>query len=302
MKNIALGIDIGGSHISCRIFDTEKNRFADAQALRKPVDCHASAENILNAWAEAIQEKLNQTNITQVKGIGFAMPGPFDYEQGIGLFQGVPKFENLYGVNVRNEMRQRLNLPSDFPVLFMNDASCFAIGESIQGEIASHDKVLAITLGTGFGTTFIQNHHPVAGISGIPEDGFLYHIPLVHGIADDYFSTRWFEKTYLETTGQTIVGVKELASKAAEDKRVMAIFEIFGTQLGDFLASYITNFEATGLVMGGNISGAYPLFESTLKKAFAHHGTSVEIYVSKLGEDAALSGSAYLCNHESKNI
>ena len=302
MKNIALGIDIGGSHISCRLFDTEKNRFADAQAIRKPVDCHASAESILNAWAEAIQEKLNETNRAQLKGIGFAMPGPFDYELGIGMFQGVPKFENLYGVNVRSEMRQRLNLPSDFLVLFMNDASCFAIGESIQGEIASHDKLLAITLGTGFGTTFIQYHKSVAGISGIPDDGFLYHIPLNDGIADDFFSTRWFEKTYLETTGQTILGVKQLAEKATEDKTVMAIFERFGSQLGHFLSPFITNFEATGLVMGGNISGAYPLFGSSLKQSFVHHGARVEIYVSKLGEDAALSGSAYLCNHASKTI
>ena len=35
-----------------------------------------------------------------VKGIGFAMPGPFDYVKGICYIRGVAKYENLYGINI----------------------------------------------------------------------------------------------------------------------------------------------------------------------------------------------------------
>ena len=38
--------------------------------------------------------------LENVKGIGFAMPGPFDYVKGICYIQGVAKYENLYGINV----------------------------------------------------------------------------------------------------------------------------------------------------------------------------------------------------------
>lgn len=291
----AIGSDIGGTHITCRLFDLHTNSFEGSRTVRKAVDCHAPASEILDKWASTIVLAAGEIPLSSLAGIGMAMPGPFDYENGVAWFKNVGKFEQLFGVNVREELITRLSLPHDFRIRFQNDAACFAIGESFTGQVSVHRRLLAITLGTGFGTTFIEDHSPVAGKYGIPDDGFLYHIAAGSSIADDQFSTRWFLKEYLRLTGNTITGVKELAHQAEHNALAAGIFMDFGKALGEFLSPWLRGFDAGGLVIGGNISAAFPLFGEQMQQAFTEHGVKTQIYISQHQEDSALSGSACLC-------
>jgi len=228
MKNkIAVGTDIGGSHVTCQLFDLEKHRLIEYTQVRKKVNGQGTANEILNIWAEAIAKTCKDFVISDLAGIGFAMPGPFDYVGGVAWFENVGKFENLFGVDVRKEIPNRLHLENGFPVRFLNDAACFAIGESVQGEASKHRRLLAITLGTGFGTTFIDTHLPVAGKYGIPDDGFLYRVPFKDAVADEFFSTRWFIREYESVTGRKIAGVKDIAEEAESNGKVAAIFTTF---------------------------------------------------------------------------
>ena len=298
MNRISIGADIGGSHITCRLFDLDKNSFFNDHKVRFSVNCQSSKDEILNGWAEAIIETSKTLDLKELLGIGFAMPGPFDYPNGISWIKGVQKFDALYGVNVGSELKQRLGLAENFRIRFENDAACFAIGESLQGRATEFDRLLAITLGTGFGTTFISNHLPVAGIDGVPEDGFLYHIPFGDSIADDHFSTRWFQKAYQKQTGKQVSGVKELSEIALTDALARVIFETFGQNLGTFLSPWLKEFNAGCLVIGGNISAAFDLFGVELLRAFQNANLQVEVLISTLQEDAALIGSASLCDDE----
>jgi len=295
MINPAIGSDIGGTHITCRLFDLHSNSFEGSRIVREAVDCHAPAGEILDKWAQSITLAANDIPLSSLVGIGMAMPGPFDYENGVAWFRNVGKFEQLYSINVREELLARLRLPHDFSIRFQNDAACFAIGESYTGQVAAHRRLLAITLGTGFGTTFIKDHLPIAGKYGIPDDGFLYHIAAGNSIADDQFSTRWFLKEYLRLTGYSIAGVKELAQKAEHDAFAAGIFKSFGKNLGEFLAPWLLGFDAGGLVIGGNISAAFPLFGEQLQQALTLAEVKTKLYISQHQENAALSGSACLC-------
>lgn len=297
MNRISIGADIGGSHITCRLFDLDKNEFADDRRVRIAINSQASAHEILAGWSKAISETAKNHHLQALQGIGFAMPGPFDYPGGVAWFRGVQKFEALYGVNVGQELQSRLGLPPDFPVRFQNDAVCFAIGESLHGRAASFSRILAITLGTGFGTTFIHNHLPVAGREGVPDDGFLYHVPFGNSIADDHFSTRWFLREYENLTGEQVHGVKELAAMAETNDAALRLFRTFGENLGLFLAPWLKTFGAGCLVIGGNISASFHLFGEALKIAFDEAGIQIEILLSALQEDAALMGSASLCDN-----
>jgi glucokinase len=133
-KNIAIGIDIGGSHISCGAVDLKHNSLVPGTGFGADVDNKASAEAILNTWAETMGKTLTVVGRDNVDGIGFAMPGPFDYTKGIALFEKVEKYLNLYGLHVGNEIRSRLELPAGLPVRFINDATAFAIAEAWIGE------------------------------------------------------------------------------------------------------------------------------------------------------------------------
>ncbi len=296
MEKLALGADIGGSHITCQLINLTSRYPVDNTKCRVQVNSRASKNEILEKWISALKGAAGQYPFHSMTGIGFAMPGPFDYHGGTAWFKGVDKFDTLYGINIREEIQIRLNLPLHYPIRFFNDASCFAIGESWMGDASKYERVIAVTIGTGFGTTFIKNGIPQAGTEGIPEDGFLYHIPFGHSIADDYFSTRWFLKIYTQKTGRKIMNVKDIYDEAYNDPLVVEVFSEFGTNLGRFLGPWLKKFNAECLVLGGNISKSYLLFKNEMEEQFRKHSVNPVVYLSRMEENAALIGSARLCD------
>jgi glucokinase len=293
-QNIAIGVDIGGSHITAVAIDMDTHSIIGGTRYESPVDNKGEADEILSVWTDVLRKVLQKVPLFKLRGIGFAMPGPFDYVKGICLIRGVPKYEKLYGVNVGKAVSSRLGLPCDCRVRFMNDASSFAVGEAWAGKARDYKKMMAITIGTGFGSAFLDDRIPVVEGDRVPRMGCVYHLPFGKGIADDYFSTRWYTSRYTEVTGKVAEGVREVAGAAAEFPEVKAIFDEFGRNLGRFLAPWLTKFGAEILVMGGNISHAWHLFGPAYEEELKAAGCGVVTAISELKEDAALLGSAYL--------
>ena len=50
---IAIGADIGGSHITCRLIDPDKKTLVGDNIVRRHVDSQASKDEILSAWCQA---------------------------------------------------------------------------------------------------------------------------------------------------------------------------------------------------------------------------------------------------------
>lgn len=296
MTRYAIGVDIGGSHISSVLVDRETSQMVPESLAEQKVDNQASAYEILSGWAVALRKTMSCAAVDELAGIGFAMPGPFDYQTGVALMKNVAKYDSLYGINVGNELKKRLNLPVEMPFRYLNDALSFAVGECWTGKAAGHKNVMAITLGTGFGSAFLTNGVPVIEGDRVPKMGYVYHIPYKNGIADDYFSTRWFIEEYFLRSGISVSGVKEIAERVNADMDAGQLFENFGTDLGNFLAPLLRNFEAECLLIGGNISGAYPLFGPSFENSLHDKKVSVEVVVSELMESAAMAGSARLLN------
>lgn len=293
-QKYAVGADIGGSHITCALIDLEHQMILPETRVTLPVDNTAPAEVILGVWAEAVGEAILGIAIDELAGIGFAMPGPFDYIKGIALFERVEKYLGLYGVNVSEGIRTRLKLPARVSVRYMNDASAFAVGEAWIGVTAEAKKSVAITLGTGFGSAFIDEGIPVVEREDTPAMGCVWHLAYKDGIADDYFSTRWFVKQYASLSGEVLPGVREIADIARKDPKVAAIFAEYGAGIGGFLGPWLKTFDAEVLVIGGNMAGASDLFLPALEKTLAGLNCTTRIAWSELKEDAALIGSARL--------
>ena len=102
----AIGIDVGGSHISGGIVNTSNGKINKDSYQEKPIDPLGPKEEILSIWTDFIAGLLAQHKDLDISTIGFAMPGPFDYQNGIGSFEGVPKYNSLNGVNVRQHLKQ----------------------------------------------------------------------------------------------------------------------------------------------------------------------------------------------------
>jgi glucokinase len=297
-KNIAIGTDIGGSHISCAAIDLVSGKIIRNTLTERSVDNQAQANNIIGTWTQALSAVLKKVPLENVKGIGFAMPGPFDYVKGISYIRGVAKYENLYGINITDAISNSLSVKDGFLIRFMNDASSFAVGEAWAGSAANFNRSLSITLGTGFGSAFIRNRIPIVDGPEVPKLGCIYHLPFKDGIADDYFSTRGLLSRYKKLTGKELDGVKELAALAGTEKAVTDLFIDFGENTGLFLAPWLNKFKAEILVIGGNISHAYNLFGDAFEIRLKKENCFCKVAISKLKEDAALLGSGYLLDDE----
>jgi mannose-6-phosphate isomerase class I len=111
-------------------------------------------------------------------------------------------------------------------------------------------------------------------------------------IADDYFSTRWFVNEYFKCTGNKVEGVKELAKLAQENFIAQGLFKTFGNNLADFLQSFLNDFKAEVLLIGGNVTKAKDLFLPALEKKLKSQNLTINIVFSKNDEKAAIVGAA----------
>lgn len=292
-KHLSIGVDIGGTHITCAAVDISKGKLLEATLSRVACSHEDTAEIILHSWASALNNTISKVDASQLAGIGFAIPGPFDYRNGISRMQH--KFPNLYGIHIPSALNPLLTTGEDLPMRFLNDASSFAVGEAWLGKGRGFRKVVVITLGTGFGSAFIDDGVPVVDRTDVPKEGCLWHLPFKDGIADDYFSTRWFLKEYEKQAGKKMEGVKTLMEKAgAGDGIANSLFAQFARHLAECLAPWLKTFGAEALVVGGNIAHALPLFEVVFQEDLRKAGVAVKITASRLYENAALMGSARL--------
>jgi glucokinase len=297
MRKYAIGSDIGGSHISCAVIDLEKEVIIKESFSTVKVDNQASSQEILDKWTSALNNSLSFIDSNQLAGIGFAMPGPFDYEKGIAMFtESVAKYQNLYGINISAKIKEKLRLPDDTDVRFINDASAFAVGEAWLGGASKVNRSVSITLGTGFGSAFIDKGIVIVERDDVPKMGCLWHLPFKEGIADDYFSTRWFIKKYSEASGIVLTGVKEIADLVTKGEKSDTIFIEFGENLGEFIGPWLNKFGAEVLVIGGNVAGAYNLFGKQFEETLRNQNVETGIYISTQTEDYAIIGSARLFN------
>src|SRR5690606_36929332 len=290
---LVLGADIGGSHIASAVVDLHRNEIVPRTHFHSELDNKGSQEAILATWAGTIKDSLAAgarilgADPAEVAGIGIAMPGPFDYPKGIGLFQGNDKYECLYGVDVRGQLAGKLGLNGD-RLHFFNDAFSFAKGAALhQGVIDK--RCVCLTLGTGFGASFLEGRLPLTGGDNVPKNGRLWDLPLEDGIADDHFSTRWFVNRFRELSGHSCKGVREIL--ALDDPATGPLFAEFNEKLGRFLAPHLKKFGAEALLIGGNIAKAHPYFLAELQ---TYLGERVQIHMVEDTERAIILGSSRL--------
>lgn len=293
-----LGVDVGGSHISSALVRVQTGEILPDSFCRRRVDSKShSSKLIIDQWADALRESLSELNGQLLTGIGIAMPGPFDYKNGISLIEGLDKYQALYGINIKAALETRLAL-QNIPIIFENDAACFGIGESLADK---GNKTIALTLGTGLGATFIHNGRPAEQSNEIPMGGVLFNTPYKNGLAEDYISTRGLLKAYADRCGLTLSEVKEIADRATVEKEEAAIqvFESFAHDIADCLAPWIISFQANLLVIGGSIAHAHHLFLERLMEVLQQkHGITINIKISTKMELSAIAGAADLVKND----
>lgn len=292
-NRFVLGIDIGGSHITLGLIDMLSRTLIDDFILRKHIDSHGDSEEILSGWCDAIKEIWKELNVENTP-LGFAMPGPFDYAEGICLIKGFDKYDALYGMNIRKELAERLHIAGR-DIAFRNDAEAFLEGEIFCGAAQGYNDVIGITLGTGMGSAYSHD--------GITADAELSVTPYKDEIIEEFVSTRGLIRAYKNLTGIALKDVKSLAALYHTDADAVNTFKNFANDFAWFLELFIQKENPEILVIGGNIANAWDLFMvDVIKKLSSSLPRLPKIVKATIGENAALIGGACCFLNVSKKV
>lgn len=280
-----LGADIGGSHITAAVLDMQEKKILKHSQVRAHLNTNDGAYDILSNWTTVIKQSIDLSGVSVAK-VGLAIPGPFDYNAGICYIKGQGKYEQLYGVNVKTQLLKLLNLQAD-QLFFENDAACFLKGEVFVTEANSEENVLGITLGTGLGSA--------VAIKNTAQDADLWRASYKDGIAEDYFSSRWFVNRYQELSGFKAKDVKQIC-EVGDGTKVESLFKEFSVNFANFLQIQVDRYQLDRIIIGGNIAKAAANFIPHLTSKI-----NLPIQVATLGEDSALIGAASIFVNQPTN-
>lgn len=266
-----LVLDAGGTNL---VFKAIQN----GSILKETVTLPSSSVNLDELLRKIITgfKKINEAIPNQASAISFCFPGPADYENGIiGDLENLPLFRG--GVALKNMLENEFHIP----VFINNDGDLFTLGEAIGGLLPyvnrklkdfgiqkQYHNLLGITLGTGFGGGIVSNGQLFLGDnSASAEINRMVHPFDWNTSIEEVLTIRGVKKLFAQEANiafkespkpfeiyQVGMGIKKGNQQAA-----ISAWEKFGIVLSDAIANANTLVDGI-TVIGGGLSGAYPLF------------------------------------------
>jgi glucokinase len=254
-EQIIICIDIGGTHISAASLVIDGQDVHPLIKRRGEVDSAAGREIVLMQWEDVIDSVWDRPT-QQIAKILVSMPGPFDYENGICLMDGMHKYQALLYMNIRSYLSSRYGIPSD-NVYFFNDAEAFLLGE-IHYYQFYQKAVVGLTLGTGLGSAHFRD--------GVIRDLNYGSASFRSGIAEDYISTRGI-LDFLKARGvEQVPHIKALVEDGGLRGACSMAFSFLADALVDFIDLHILPLEPEYVVLGGSIAKAHDHFLPLMKQ------------------------------------
>ena len=301
-----IGVDLGGTNIRTALLDSGGKIVAKSRA--------ANGKDPLQILLNLL-EPLYAANAGEITGVGIAVAGLIDRENGIVL--NSPNIPELNGVNLKSEIAARYKIP----VTVENDANAAAYGEKIAGAGKDIENFVMFTLGTGIGGGIVYHGKlmPVAaeiGHMSINADG--HQCPCGNvGCLELYASaTAIIGNTVAELEKEGSASIlkefnngnfykikaEDIYNAALEgDPLARNILREAGKGLGIGMANVINILCPDAIILTGGLIGAWNIYiESAIKeaqkRALKELYGNVRIMASALGDDAGLIGAAYLIN------
>lgn len=300
MRNIRIGIDIGGTKIEIVAID-ESSRIVYRKRQQAPHDNYDRTLLVIEELVTGVEQKLGRA-----ASIGVGMPGI------ISPVTGVVKNSNSVHL-IGHPLDKDLSKLLDRPLRFANDANCLALSESTDGAAENADTVFAVILGTGVGGGLVINRKVVNGINAIT--GEWGHNPLPWPKADEwpgpkcycgktgcietFLSGSGLARIHTAKSGQTFSALEIANLSEQGDIVAEASLSQYEERLARALASVINVIDPEIIVLGGGLSNldritanVPPLWEPFV---FSDH-VKTQLVRAQHGDSSGVRGAAWLWN------
>lgn len=156
MKDVTVGIDIGGTNSVIGVVDRDAHILAEAKVSTGD---YPKIDEYVKAVHEGIESALRRAGEVNLLAIGMGAPNGNYYKGTIEhapnlLWKGIVPLCDLFGKYY------------EVPVVLTNDANAAAMGEMIYGGAKGMKNFIVLTLGTGLGSGIVINEEVVYGHTG----------------------------------------------------------------------------------------------------------------------------------------
>ncbi|MBU6153441.1 MAG: ROK family protein [Bdellovibrionales bacterium] len=320
-----LGIDIGGTKTEASVLTLKApNSFEDFKVLfskRVPTERNHGLESFLTGLKSVVEETLGHSKISleALKGIGIGLPGSIHPGLQVMAQGSIPFLKDL---DLRSEFRRAI--PFDGPMVFENDANCFALAEanfgagrqwSLKNKVSVSDLcMVGITLGTGVGGGIIMNGKLIRGRRG--GAGEIGHMGLrpadrscycgKSGCAEQFLSGPGLEHSYrIRAHPETPVPGKQIFARSENnDPYARSAVEGYKQDLLHLLSNLSNVLDPHLMVLGGGISledQIYEGLETRLSEGCFLTSDPPAILKNSLGDAAGALGAAFLAFQSSRD-
>ncbi len=321
-----LGIDIGGTKTEVSLLSLgSPQTFEDYTLLsrkRCPTDRHHGLPSFLRNLNALIEETVRDANVSlgSLKGIGVGLPGSIHPEIQTMVQGSIPFFKSI---DLRAEFKNALSFEG--PMIFENDANCFALAEANFGTgrtWATQNQIhpanlclIGITLGTGVGGGIVMNGELIRGRRG--GAGEIGHMSLrpadrqcycgKSGCAEQFLSGPGLEHAYQSRArpDSSVSGKQIFARSRTNDPFALASIEAYKDDLLQFLSNLSNLLDPHIMVLGGGISledQIYEGIETRLSEGCFLTSDPPAVLKNSLGDAAGALGAAYLAFLEAQSL
>jgi len=315
MKNYVVGVDLGGTKISCALSDLEGRVVAQTTI---PTLAHEGDNPVLGRIIKTIEMVLEEGNVAtnEVAAIGIGSPGPLDAKKGIIVTTPNLPFKNF-------QLVQPIEEKFSIPTYLDNDANVAAIAEFMFGAGKGTENMVYITVSTGVGGGAILNGKIYRGsTTNALEVGHTTVFPggprcgcgnlgcLEATSSGTAIGRRANEavNSKVETSlrdYETVTSYEVFKEAEKGDAVSKKILEEAFSYLGIGVANIIASFDPDKVIIGGGVSkGGDVLFnkvqEVVNERCFKSMAEYCKIVPAGLGTDAGVLGAVALAIMESK--
>jgi glucokinase len=277
-ERIVLTLDAGGTNF---VFSAMQANHQICEPIVLPSE-GSKLDACLNNISLGFKKLSEQIFPKKPSAISFAFPGPADYPSGIiGDLGNLPAFRG--GVPLGPMLEDMFKVPA----FINNDGDLFAYGEAIAGFLPlvnqmlekqnnpkRYNNLIGFTLGTGFGGGVVIDGKLLPGDNSASGEVWLMRNKLDTKInAEEGVSIRAIRGVYAEyckldlSDAPSPKDIYQIAQGQMPGNKEAAIaaFKKMAEIAGDAISNAVTLVDGL-VVIGGGISGAYPLFLSEIVK------------------------------------
>jgi glucokinase len=312
---VAIGVDIGGTHVRVGTFDDEGQLLGQKEAGIASI----GPDHGLRSIEQLIQELLDIVKAQTLMGIGIGCTGPLDILHG--LVNNPYTLAGWSNVPIVKQLNKKFHVP----VRLENDADAAALGEYWKGAGRGAHRLYAVTVGTGVGTALVVEGKIYRGVdSSHPEGGHQLIDPsgpecycgycgcwesLISGpaISSQARGAGANERLVQLAGGDPERVDARLVAQAARDgdPTATAIMQKAARDFSLGIVNIISFFVPDVIVLSGGVMKSADLFLPTLERTLKTPNPMVpfdrvQIVPAQLGYYAGLYGGAYMILSEAE--